>query len=73
MYSYILEKREMSTWESTLESHKAQMSAMYLASNPTFEQFLELKRNLKSADERWMHGFLEGGGFEVGYGETDLL
>ena len=55
----------MAAWRSAVESHQAEMSALYLASNPTVERFLELKEKLKSGDGQWIQGFLDGGGFEV--------
>ena len=48
-----------------MESHQAEMSALYLASNPTVERFLELKKKLKCSDGQWIQGFLDRGGFEV--------
>ena len=55
----------MATWKSAVEGHKAEMSAMYLASNPTLERFLELKKSLRSSDAEWLERFLDGGGFQV--------
>ena len=57
--------RTMAAWRSAVESHKAEMSALYLASNPTVDRFLELKKNLQSSDGQCLQGFLDRGGFQV--------
>ena len=51
--------RTMAAWRSAVESHQAEMSALYLASNPTVERFLELKKKLKSSDSQWIQSFLD--------------